>query len=297
MRFQKILCPIDFSAGSQKAMQVAVRLANEADAELVLAHAWYLPPNIYDAYVFPPHVVEQITGDAERGLEAALRDAVTFGAKRVSAKLLNGLPWAKIVDLLASDPAFDLAVLGTHGRTGLAQVMLGSMAEKVIRHAPCSVLAVRSDAEPRPFQHVLCPVDFSVDSDHALELVASLIQPGGTGITLLHVVEIPIAYFGDRPVTDVVHDLGDRSAQLLARAAAQLQASVSVPVTTRSRDGRFPGAQLLEAIEEDPTIDLVVMGSHGRTGLQRLLLGSVAEKVVRHARCPVLVARRRTQGQ
>jgi nucleotide-binding universal stress UspA family protein len=292
MSAKKILCPIDFSPGSQQAMRVAVRLANEADGELVLVHVWYVPPSAFAGeYTFSPAVIQEMNDDAQQGLDEAVKEATSLGAKRVTAKLVTGVPWHAIVELLA-DPQFELVVIGTHGRTGLSRVMLGSVAEKVVRHAPCSVLAVRPDGEPRPFTHVLVPVDFSESSRHAMELAADFAR-SGAAITLLHSIEIPVAYSGETPGPDFARDLDRRSAELLAKWAAELKKKVSVPISTRSRIGR-PGTETLAVLDNDRTIDLVVMGSHGRTGIKRALMGSVAEKVVRHARCPVLVARKRT---
>jgi nucleotide-binding universal stress UspA family protein len=292
MGFRKILCPIDFSAGSQTAMSVAVRLAWESDAELVLVHAWYVPPpSIPVEYAFPPETLELLREDAQRGLEAAVRDVAALGAKRVSSILLTGVPWRAIIDTL-EDPTFDLVVIGTHGRTGVARILLGSVAEKVVRHASCPVLTVHPDGESRPSRHVLCPVDFSDRSRLGIDLAAALVQPGGAGITLLHVIEAPVSYAGELRDPELVRELDRRSAEHLEAWAAALRAKVAVPVKTACRLG-WAGAETIAAIEHDPTIDLVVVGSHGKTGLQRLFLGSVAEKIVRHARCPVLVAHRR----
>jgi len=289
MGFQKILCPIDFSAGSQTAMSVAVRLAWESDAELVLVHAWHVPPPAIPVeYTFPPQTLELLRDDAQRGLDAAVRDAAALGAKRVSSLLLTAVPWRAIIDTL-DDPTFDLVVIGTHGRTGVARILLGSVAEKVVRHAPCPVLTVHPDGESRPFLHVLCPVDFSDSSRLAVELAGGLVQPGGAGITLLHVVEAPVSYAGELRDPELVRDLDRRSAEHLEGWAAALRAKLAVPVRTVCRVG-WAGAETIAAIEHDPTIDLVVVGSHGKTGLKRLVLGSVAEKIVRHARRPVLVA-------
>ncbi len=290
MTFKKILCPIDFSPGSQQAMRVAVRIATENEAELVLVHAWYLPPMAFAGeYTFAPEVIQQISDDAQRGLDAAARDATKLGAKRVTAKLVTGLPWTKIVEI--AEDRCDVVVIGTHGRTGLARVLLGSVAEQVVRHAPCSILAVRPDADVKPFVHALCPIDFSDSSRHAMELAGELVRPGG-GITVLHVLELPVAYSEERRPPELYRELDKRSAEALETWASQLRTKVSVPVSTRSRIGRA-GAGTLAALDDDRSVDLVVMGSHGRTGVKRMLLGSVAEKVVRHARCPVLVARHR----
>ena len=292
MTLQKLLCPIDFSAGSQHAMAAAVRLASEVEAELVLLHAFQVPAAAYPIEpVFPPQLFQHLLDDARRGLDAAVREAVALGAKRVTSKLVQGVPWAAIVETLA-DPSYDLAVIGTHGRTGLARILLGSVAEKVVRHAPCAVLAVRSAGEPRSFQHVLCPVDFSDESRRAMDAAAELVRPGGAGITLLHIVEAPVMSTGEISDSDFLRDLDQRSAKLLDAWAAELRGKVSVPVTTRCRVG-WPGAEILTALNHDRTVDLVVMGSHGRTGLMRAVLGSVAEKIIRHAPCPVFVARQR----
>lgn len=291
MSFQKILCPTDFSDGARRAMAAAARLAREAGAELVVAHAWHVPTPAFPAdFAFLPQLIQQLSDDAQRGLEDAAREAVALGAPRVSQVLLNGVAWAAIVDALA-DPAFDLVVIGTRGRTGLARILLGSVAEKVVRHAPCPVLAVHPDNEPRPFTHALCPVDFSESARQALDLAAGLVQPGGAGITLLHVIEAPVSYGGAVTDPELVRELDRHSAEHLEAWAARLRGQVAVPVTTRSRVG-WAGAEVLAALDADRTIDLVAAGSHGRTGLLRALLGSVAEKIVRHASCPVLVARR-----
>jgi nucleotide-binding universal stress UspA family protein len=150
------------------------------------------------------------------------------------------------------------------------------------------VLTIRPQSHPLPFSHVLCPVDLSRPSHAAMSLAAELAQPGGAGITLLHVLEAPVS-FGGELKPDFHRELDARAAALLDRWTAELKTKVDAPVTQLTRLGR-PGAQVLAVLEHDPTFDLVAMGSHGYTGAARLLLGSVAEKVVRHARCPVLVA-------
>lgn len=293
MTFRKILCPTDFSPGSQHAMQVAVRLAAGAGAELVLAHVWHVPAFAFGGVdPFPAEVIQQMAGDHGRGLAAAVAEAGALGARRVTSRLLTGVPWDQIVEALQEDEAFDLAVMGTHGRTGLARILLGSVTEKVVRHAPCSVLAARPRGDAAAFSHILCPIDFSDGSRRAVERAAELAAPSGAGITLLHVVELPLAYV-EPLAAGVGDDIERRSTHELAGWAADLAARASVPVTTEIRIGS-PGAQILATLDHDPTFDLVVIGSYGRTGIRRVLIGSVAEQVVRHAACPVFVARARS---
>lgn len=289
MAINKILCAVDFSPGARQAMATAVRLANERGAELVLLHAWYLPAALAGEYTYPADIVSQVLDDANRNLAAAVAEATQLGAERVTTKLTQGQPWQQIVEAANADPTFDLIVTGSRGRTGVGRVLLGSVAELVVRHAPCPVLTVHPQNEPKPFSHVLCPVDFSPSSRAAADRAIELAQPGGAGVTLLHVIDVAFASGELRP-REIYRDVDRRAVELLDVWCRELTAKAKVAVTQLTRAGS-PGAELLAALEQDRTFDLVVMGSHGRTGLPRLALGSVAEKTVRHAHCPVYVVR------
>jgi nucleotide-binding universal stress UspA family protein len=291
MTFRKILCPTDFSTGSQHALRVAARLAKESKAELVIAHSWHVPDIAFAEFTFPGDLIRQLAEDAERGLAAVVQEAKSLGVESVTSTLTEGWPWKDLVEVVEKDDGFDLIVIGTHGRTGLRRVMLGSVAEKVIRHATCSVLAVRPDTKLEAFAHALCPTDFSESANAAVELASKVIPATGS-ITLFHVLEIPIAISGEMPVIGLERELDRQATTALEEAAGRLKGMGSFKVDIRARLG-YPGAQVLALIDADPSIDIVVMGSHGRTGISRAVLGSVAEKVVRHSRCPVLVARTR----
>jgi nucleotide-binding universal stress UspA family protein len=294
MTFKKILCPTDFSSGSQHAVRVAVRVATHTGAELVLAHVWHPPLFAFaGGDPFPAEAIQQVVKEKERGLAAATNEAIKLGAPRVTSRFLSGAPWDQLVELLRGDEAFDLVVMGSHGRTGITRVLLGSVTEKVVRHAPCSVLATRAPGDATSFAHILCPIDFSDSSRHAVERAAQFAAPTGAGITLLNVIELPVTYTGETFGVDFLQGIEQRSAGLLEEWASDLRSKVAVPVATEIKIGS-PGMQTLAFLDHDPTFDLVVIGSHGRTGLGRVLLGSVAEMIVRHAACPVFVARTRT---
>ncbi|HEY5934864.1 MAG TPA: universal stress protein [Kofleriaceae bacterium] len=292
MAFKKILCPTDFSAGSKHAMRVAIRLANASDAEIVLAHAWHLPVlAVTSEFPLPADTIQQMIADEQRGLEGVVREARELGAKRVSGVFLTGLPWHEIVDTVKNDKAFELIVIGTHGRTGLKRVLLGSVAENVVRHAPCPVLATRPPGGLEKFARILVPIDFSESSQRATDLAGRLAKLDGGSITLLHVIEVPIAISGELPEDASLEQIDRQASEYVETCAAKLRTE-GVAVETRIRIGH-PGAQTLAVLDGAPGYDLVVMGSHGRTGIRRVLLGSVAEKIVRHAACPVLVERTR----
>ena len=143
MTFRKIMCPIDFSPGSQQAMRVAVRLAKHPETELVLVHSCYQPMAFTGQYLVPPPILEELADEARKELDGAVREASELGAKRVSSQLITGLPWQAVVEVAQQDPTCDLIVIGTHGRSGLARLMLGSVAMKVVAHAGVPVLVYR----------------------------------------------------------------------------------------------------------------------------------------------------------
>jgi universal stress protein A len=143
MGFTKIVCPIDFSACSREAVRVAAELARDASAPLVVAHVWEPPRWSTGEVMIAPEVIQDMVDAEEAELENWKTTAKQFGAREVGTRFLSGVAWDAILALLKDDPAIDLVVMGTHGRTGLKHVLLGSVAEKVVRHAPCPVLVVR----------------------------------------------------------------------------------------------------------------------------------------------------------
>lgn len=288
MRLRKILCPIDFSRDSTSAMRAAIRLANDHAAELVLAHVFQPPITLtIEQPVMPSEIYTTLAKDASSGLDQAVAQATELGANRVTGELKNGVAWIELVEMLERDASFDLVVMGTHGRTGISRMLLGSVTEKVVRHAPCSVLTLRRDAAVAPFTKILCPIDFSDTSEIAMDFAAEL-RP--KSITLLHVIEVIMPYSGEPFPAVYTDDIQQQATEELDRAATVVRKLAEVPVETTTREGRA-GHEVVEMLDENPGFDLVVIGSHGRTGIKRALLGSVAEVVVRHARCPVVVAR------
>jgi nucleotide-binding universal stress UspA family protein len=146
MGFTKIVCPVDFSPCSREALRVAAELARDASAPLVLAHVWEPPRWATGEIQLAPGIVQDLVDAEEAELARWKVTARQLGAREVAVRFLTGVPWDEIVTLAQSDPGIDLVVMGTHGRTGIKHVLLGSVAEKVVRHAPCAVLVVRARA-------------------------------------------------------------------------------------------------------------------------------------------------------
>jgi universal stress protein A len=144
MPWKKILFPIDFSDGSRAALATAVNVAMEANAELVIVNV-FAPPIYFvvEPISMPAGYVADIVTAAEEGLAAWKLEALRQGITKVSTELLRGDATQQIV-VYAKENGFDLIVIGTHGRSGIKHMLLGSVTEKVVRHAPCPVLVVRS---------------------------------------------------------------------------------------------------------------------------------------------------------
>ncbi|MGE0546229.1 MAG: universal stress protein [Kofleriaceae bacterium] len=144
MWFKKILVAVDFSPPAHDALQVAAAMAADSGAELHLLHAW--SPGVYGVYGMegvPATMINEVMEDIRNGLATWKRDAEQLGATIVTTAVRTGAPWHEIIETVRADPSFDLVIVGTHGRTGLKHVLLGSVAEKVVRHSPCPVLVVR----------------------------------------------------------------------------------------------------------------------------------------------------------
>lgn len=294
----RILVPTDFSATSDAALAHARRLAEQFGASLHLVHAFAEPYAATGADLYgivPLPVREDLLRDAEARLEERLPRAERE-KNGGTAEVIHGLPATAIVRHAANIGA-DLIVMGTHGRGGVAHLLLGSVAERVVRTAPCPVLTIR-EQPARAISRILVPTDFSANSDDALDYAVEMAGGLGAGIRLLHVLDDPLvadglaaeAYIVEAP-TLRTKMLEDAQAKLAHRRAHR---DPQVRIESEVLFGH--GAKTIAEYAAG-NFDLIVMGTHGRTGVAHLLLGSVAERLVRMAPCPVLTVRQRRESQ
>jgi nucleotide-binding universal stress UspA family protein len=139
---KKILVPVDFSPGGADALALAVDLSNRYEAGLTIINVNELMPSLLPSSTLPPSVLESWVSEANQLLEDTKLRALSAGAHRVETEFLQGKPYLEIVRF-ATEGHFDLIVMGTHGRTGVKHALIGSVAERVVRHAHCPVLTVR----------------------------------------------------------------------------------------------------------------------------------------------------------
>jgi nucleotide-binding universal stress UspA family protein len=298
-----ILFATDFSPSSDAASQITRTLARHIDARVVCVHAAAMvetPPeglansDIEGFYVFYQEELEARRLRIQRLAAELGQDGI-----HAVAELRQGAAADAICDA-ARDSNAALVVVGSHGRTGLGRLVLGSVAERVVRLCETSVLVARPPvAGQQGFQRVLVATDFGEAAEVALDQAATLTAPDAT-IDILHcwqLDEFPDGLLA-QPDTHAPHQMASRRAADRARdlgeALVRRVAASGRTAKLHLQEGRATSG-IHAFLEHQTTLyDLVAVGTHGRTGLQRLLIGSVAESTVRHAPCSVLVARPRT---
>jgi nucleotide-binding universal stress UspA family protein len=287
--FERILVASDFSEHSSWALDRGIALARGFGGRIDVVHAWPVP-GPYDV-ALPDEVMASIRDSAARRLAQLLERVRAAGVEGDVHLVQDQAPQA--IAMLAEELDADCIVMGTRGVTGLKHVLLGSNAERTLRVAPCPVLSVGqappADAAERP-RKLLVPTDFSPTAQQALELAQGLMRETGDGqITLLHVHAAPVAVDSYMDATPrPVAGLPGRLLEELDGLAAPLR-NAGLAVSARLLHGYAP--ELIVGLARDEQADWIVMGTHGRTGLPHVVLGSVAERVVRSAPCPTLTVK------
>jgi nucleotide-binding universal stress UspA family protein len=290
--FHCILVGADFSEQSKEAFRVACSLAHETKTRVYIVHVMEesqdseaplgsLASRVPIAFTEPPA--------REAYWEGLLRDSyVPECPIDVRHMVLEGIA-AKEILMTAGAIGSDLIVMGTHGRTGLRRLVAGSVAETVLRQARCPVLALsspRTSRETVGVRVILCPTDFSERSEAGVKVARALARDQGARLILLHVLPVEVVLYGTVPAPLDLPEIRD---SLQSMGELIDGPDLKYPVETRLTQGDA-AAQILQVAEEVGA-GIIVMGTHGRTGLGRMLLGSVAESVLRRARCPVLTVK------
>ncbi len=300
MPLGRILVPTDFSEAAKRAFEQALALDHSGKAEILVLHA--LPSQIplvapmgeagvaglIEMGSFLDDVMRRLREDALRNLED-LKAKVPEGARVETALDEHIAPHEAILSKARSWSA-DLIVMGTHGRGGLEKLMLGSVASKVLHRSDRNVMILRSDsilfAAEKDAHSILVPVDFSHHSHRALALARELSFRFNAPLHLLHVVELlhtPLEPGGLSSQLEKTPGLREKYEAALRDMLGETPGEVMVV------DGSPAGGILWWREKLDAR--LVVMGSRGITGLERLLVGSVAEKVARFCEVPIAVVK------
>ncbi len=282
LQIRNVLFPTDRTAWSKSVFEHAVFYAGRHDARLhVLTATWG------ETSEEPSDTDDAFRADLRKTADAA-------GVELVEAEVQVFSPDTGILDYAAEIDA-DLIVMATHGRRGLSHAFIGSVAESVVRRAACPVLTVRPSA---PYHSVaakciLVPLDFSAHARKALAHARELQRITGAELHVIHVLQTMPAYgIADVPTEPHVPSEAERAeAETALREIAAEVLESSTPLTLHVVGGMGnPALDVLDAAERVHA-DLIVMATHGRTGVRRFFLGSVAEKVVQLAPCPVFTVK------
>lgn len=291
IQINSILCPVDFSPCAARALDHAVAMARWYGAKLALL---YVFPNL-PAVDLPPLALSD--GDRERLVTELRQVACRVQGVDVTVEVREAPDVHFEINAVAAQRAVDLLVMGSHGRSGLNRLFLGSVTERVIRKPPCPVMVVPEAApghdpgQPERFARILCPVDFSAASTEALAFATVLAEEADAKLVVMHAIEIPPEW-RERGVPSHVNVDQIRAA---AEAASLRQLRAMIPEDARTyctiETAVEEGAayrQILKLAHERQS-DLIVMGSHGHGMLAAMLSGSTAARVVRGSTCPVIV--------
>lgn len=287
--FDTILIPTDGSDHARRAAEHGLALADAFDASVRVIHVTDLEREggPFDAGGAEDEFVERLESEGE---EATAEIAAMASADRpVETEVVRGsLPEAIIED--AADHGADALVMGTHGRTGVRRYVAGSVTEYVVRHAEVPVLTARAADEPwSGYENVLVPTD---GSDYALAAADRAIDVAGAfGATVhaLHVVDTGALSPGPDSGVDAAVDQFREEGRSAVELIADRAADAGVEAVTDVREGSPPEAIGDYAAAEG--VDLIVMGTRGRSGVERVLMGSTTERVIRGVPEPVLSIR------
>jgi nucleotide-binding universal stress UspA family protein len=292
---QRVLCPVDMSDCSRRALEYAAAIARRWRAELTVLHV--------HMSVSPYTVVQDLDGAAAHAadlgtLTLTVQQFVERNAGDLPAavKLVHGSDPQRVIAEEVEAAHVDLLVVGSHGHGDVERFVLGSTSDRIVRRAPCPVLVVPPGATPAHdgrFRRLLCGIDFSPPSLRAFRYALHLAAADDADVTLLHAIEMP-PELRDRQIAAAFDvDAVRAGAAVAARhRLAGLSPGHDVPrahITINVRLGPADKEILAEARQRNA--DLIVLGTHGRNAVDRWLFGSNTDGVLRDAPCPVLTLR------
>jgi nucleotide-binding universal stress UspA family protein len=285
LHLPRLLFATDGSDGAERARRYATYLADHFDATLHVVHVEERPADLSD-------VIEVEESDVLADLHAVDAGASAVAEPRVRERRVVHPSAAEGLLAYATEHDIRLLVLGTHGRRGLRRLVLGSVAEEVVRRADAPVLTVGPGADVHSLSGgtLVVPVDFSSAQDTLLAHAREWALAHDMDVVLAHAVEVkgvPDVYGlrSDPPAPDALADRARTALRDPADALRERGLDVRVEVRTG------PAAPEVLDAAEALGADLLAIATHGRSGLDRVLMGSVAERVLRQAPCPVLTVR------
>ena len=283
--FDRLLFPTDGSDGAAVALDHVLDVAAAHDATVHVLNV--ADTNLDSVTRLGGEIVDVLEREGEEIVREAAERADRRGVTTVT-EVLQGEPYSTIVDY-AGARDIDLVVMPTRGSRGLERLLLGSTTERVVRRSEVPVLTLRPDGGEitYPYRNVLVPTDGSDCATAAVDHALSIASVCDATLHALNVIDESVIVGSPGGVLpanylDSLEQMGEEATDALAERAREQ----GVDVETAVERGR-PGDGI-RAYAGDHDVDLVVMGTHGRSGMERFLLGSTTEQVIRTGTCPVL---------
>jgi nucleotide-binding universal stress UspA family protein len=302
LKVQNILVPIDFSKMSLGALEVATDLAQRLGATVHLGNVseyYYPADDMILVEAIPIPVRSSIDEAKEEGLRH-LRELAKEHGCTGSCQVRVGGPVFNEIALLAQELEADLIVSATHGYAGWKHLVLGSNAERIVQHAPCPVYVARAPQakgrrsrilppKAEQISKIMVPVDFSECALEGLKYAIAFADRIAARIIVVNVVYQNPAFTADEFAVYNLYPLEEAARQRAEKEMSRFIDQVEfgeVPYATEVKIG--PPVQTLATFAEERQVQLIITATHGRTGFSHVMLGSTAERVVRHAPCSVL---------
>jgi nucleotide-binding universal stress UspA family protein len=295
MKIDKILWPTDGSKESEGSLGLAVYLARIYGSEIICLHVSQIQVPVTDLYPSYENVIMDIVKNTEErfGNEFKRIESENPGVK-FSSSIVRGSVVDWIIET-AKDNAAGLIVMGKKGHGLIGSALLGSNTLKVLRNSPVPVLSVKPEGERKEYsvKKILVPLDIADTADTSLAYAIALAGRLGAVVTAVYVFWLDANVYELSPeLVDELSahsgkELGSRVDGIKARYHKDNPGAPDVPVETRVLTGVSPALTVTDFAEENG-FDLIAITTHGRKGLERFILGSETEKIIREARCPVL---------
>ncbi|KAA3656941.1 MAG: universal stress protein [Calditrichaeota bacterium] len=298
LKINKILYTTDFSECANQALHHALFLAKKYQAKLDILHATVFYGNYESLFALDHYPDWQTYFDSvEKSLDLMIdKSLLPFDTQNINISKVQkrGTKPSHVILDYARKNEIDLIVMGTHGRPGLEHFFMGSVAEKVVRSAPCPVLTLcgYEKTTVETTNKILVPIDFSTHSENALLHAKHIAETYQAKIELLHVIEErihPSFYaIGETSIIKLMPKIKTNSKHNLQKIFDNI-GGPPVDADIHITEGR--AANEIIKFVENQNCNMVVMATHGLTGIQHFLMGSVAEKVVRGSQCPVFTVK------
>ncbi len=293
MSFKNIMVPFDGSELAERALVPALTLA-----EAILAKVFFIRVAIPLSLNLDPKLYQRIIElrqDEAKQYLRSIQSRFSLSQTDIETQVPVGRAARSIINF-AQEKEFDLIVMSSHGRSGVSRWIYGSVANKVLHTAPCAKAIIHPQViiEPFSIKRILVPLDGSSIAEQALKPALALAEVVSAELLFLRVTTVPqisVLPVPGWPGLDAVMDAAEQESDAYLQGVQGTIGESPVPTSFRVTDG--PAAEDIIDIADSQQVDLIVMCSHGRSGIERWVFGSIAEKVLRGANCVTLVI----QGQ